>query len=228
MSDQVGAGLRERKKLKTRATLVAVAAELCQRQGFDNTTVEQIAVAADVSPRTFSRYFPTKADVVAALAEDMDGYVAEALRRQPGGITAHEALLRAHLEIFAPRRGHESPAFTRMAVLISIVNGATSMSISPFTFKQRHAGASVEVLAERLGVRVPDPAVGLVADIWTLLFSSSFAGLGLPGHPPINSGILCERLSATFERFRRSWEPTPQATQRPARDVAPPASGPQR
>lgn len=216
MSDHAGAGLRERKKLKTRATLVAVAAELCQRRGFDNTTVEQIAAAADVSPRTFSRYFPTKADVVAALADDMDTYVAEALRRQPAGITAYEALLRAHLEIFTPRRGHESPAFTRMAVLISIVNGATSMTTSPFAFKQLRAGTTVVALAGWLGVAPGDPAVALVADVWTLLFSSSFAGLGLPGQPPIESGVLCERLSVAFDRFRRSWEPVP------------PASGPQR
>lgn len=209
MSEDVGTGLRERKKIKTRATLVAVAAELCLRQGFDNTTVEQIAAAADVSPRTFSRYFPTKADVVAALADDMDGFVADALRRQPAGITIYEALLRAHLEIFAPRRGHESPAFTRMAVLISIVNGATSMTASPFAFKQRHAGTSVEALAERLGVRLSDPMVALVADVWTLLFSTSFAGLGLPGRQPIESGVLCERLSAAFDTFRRSWESAP-------------------
>ncbi|MBI3226512.1 MAG: TetR family transcriptional regulator [Mycolicibacterium cosmeticum] len=224
MSEYVGAGLRERKKLKTRATLVAVAAELCQRQGFDNTTVEQIAAAADVSPRTFSRYFPTKADVVAALADDMDDYVTEALRRQPAGITAYEALLRAHLEIFARRSGHESPAFTRMAVLISIVNGATSMTTSPFAFKQRHTGTSVEAIAERLGVRLSDPMVALVADVWTLLFSSSFAGLGMPGQPPIESGVLCERLSAAFDTFRGSWESAPE----PVRHVVPHASGPQR
>jgi AcrR family transcriptional regulator len=212
MSDHAGSGLRERKKLKTRATLVAVAAELCLRRGFDNTTVEQIAAAAEVSPRTFSRYFPTKADVVAALADEMDSYVADALRRQPAGLTAYEALVRAHLEIFAPRGGHESPAFTRMAVLISIVNGATSMTTSPFAFKQRHGGTSVAALAARLGVAAGDPAVALVADVWTLLFSSSFAGLGLPGQPPIESGVLCERLSATFERFRQSWQPVPHAS----------------
>jgi hypothetical protein len=45
-----------------------------------------------------------------------------------------------------------------------------------------------------------------------LLFSSSFAGLGLPGQPPIESGVLCERLSATFERFRQSWQPVPHAS----------------
>ena len=57
-------GLRERKKQRTRAMLVDAAVTLCIENGYDNTTVEQIAAAADVSPRTFSRYFPTKDSVM--------------------------------------------------------------------------------------------------------------------------------------------------------------------
>ena len=59
-------GLRELKKQRTRATLVDSAARLCARQGYEQTTVDQIAAAADVSPRTFSRYFPNKEAVIGA------------------------------------------------------------------------------------------------------------------------------------------------------------------
>jgi AcrR family transcriptional regulator len=83
MAEGSANGLRERKKLRTRATLIEAAADLCLRQGFDNTTVDQIAAAADVSPRTFSRYFPTKDAVIAAIADEMDTYIAAALERQP-------------------------------------------------------------------------------------------------------------------------------------------------
>ena len=54
------AGLRERKKAKTRATIREHALPLFRDQGYDATTVEQIAAAAEVSPARFYRYFPTK------------------------------------------------------------------------------------------------------------------------------------------------------------------------
>lgn len=57
-------GLRERKKERTRQTLAEVAAELFNRQGFQDTTIKQIADAAEVSPRTVSAYFPVKEELV--------------------------------------------------------------------------------------------------------------------------------------------------------------------
>ncbi len=57
-------GLRERKKAKTRAAIQDAALTLFQQQSYDETTVEQIAELAEVSPSTFFRYFPTKEDTV--------------------------------------------------------------------------------------------------------------------------------------------------------------------
>ena len=57
-------GLRERKKQKTKEAIQREAMRLFQDQGYDETTVEQIAAAAEISPSTFFNYFPTKEDVV--------------------------------------------------------------------------------------------------------------------------------------------------------------------
>src|ERR1700694_4306632 len=57
-------GVRERKKLKTRESIQRTALRLFEKQGYEETTIEQIAAAAEISPSTFFNYFPTKEDVV--------------------------------------------------------------------------------------------------------------------------------------------------------------------
>ena len=60
----VATGLRERKKERTRQAMIAAAWELFRKQGYDATMVDDIAERAEVAPRTFFRYFPTKEAVV--------------------------------------------------------------------------------------------------------------------------------------------------------------------
>src|SRR4029450_4190887 len=73
--------LRERKRTRTRLMIQAEAFRLFAEKGYSETTVEEIADAAAISPRTFFRYFPTKEDVV--LWDEYDPQVAELLAARP-------------------------------------------------------------------------------------------------------------------------------------------------
>jgi len=74
-------GLRERKKARTRAALRDHGLRLFREQGYQATTIEQIAEAADVSPSTFFRYYPSKEDIV--LVDDLDQVLIDAFEAQP-------------------------------------------------------------------------------------------------------------------------------------------------
>lgn len=91
-------GLRERKKAKTRNAIQEHALRLFREQGYARTTVEQIAEAAEVSPSTFFRYFPTKEDVV--LYDALDPLLIEAMGRQPLDLQPLEAMRRAMHEVW--------------------------------------------------------------------------------------------------------------------------------
>ena len=86
------ASLRERKKLATRRSLRRHALDLVAQRGFANVTVEDIAEAADVSPRTFFNYFPSKEAVLFGADPDRAASLRERLVREAPGAPALDAL----------------------------------------------------------------------------------------------------------------------------------------
>jgi AcrR family transcriptional regulator len=92
ISEGESAGLRERKRQRTRETIARVALELFDRQGFQETTIPQIAEAADVSPRTVSAYFPHKEDLAFPDVDEEFAAFDVRLRERQQGETAIDAL----------------------------------------------------------------------------------------------------------------------------------------
>lgn len=86
------AGLRERKKQKTRDTIVGAALDLFAERGYEATTIADIAAAADIAPRTFFAYFPTKEAVVFHDKETTVNALRERLEGRDAGESAMDAM----------------------------------------------------------------------------------------------------------------------------------------
>jgi AcrR family transcriptional regulator len=87
---------RQRKKAETRDRIRACALRLFLEQGYDATTVEQIAAAAGVSHMTFFRYFPAKEDV--ALSDSYDPLIARLLEQTPAAWPVRQRIRAALLQ----------------------------------------------------------------------------------------------------------------------------------
>ncbi|WP_374158176.1 TetR family transcriptional regulator [Mycobacterium sp. G7A2] len=103
MSTDDEPGLRERKKIRTRETVRREAFRLFESNGYAQTTVDQIAEAADVSPRTFFRYFPTKESVL--FSDDLLEPIIEAFLAAPPELSTVAAYRHAVAQVFTALAG---------------------------------------------------------------------------------------------------------------------------
>jgi AcrR family transcriptional regulator len=150
--------LRERKKAATRRRLMIVALRLFERQGFEDTTVEQIAARADVAPRTFFRYFPAKVDVLFADHEQLVGLIRDTLATRPPDEPIIDALRRAVLQGVEQVVADPSLFLTRSRLAARVAAGDA---------RSRHLDADYEdVIAEAVAAtRRTDPATDLYARV---------------------------------------------------------------
>ena len=151
-------GLRERKKARTRAAIREHALRLFREQGYQRTTVEQIAAAAEVSPSTFFRYFPTKEDLV--LQDDMDTRMVEAFERQPPGLGPVAAVRAAAREVFGSYSEADLDVIRETSTLTVTVPEVRARAMDEFA---RTIAVISEALARRTGRPADDLAVRAVA-----------------------------------------------------------------
>lgn len=152
-------GLRERKKRERRRHIEDVAVALFERDGFDATTIEGIAAAADIAPRTYFSYFATKDDAVLAdYAERLARILAE-LGRRPADEPAWAAL-RASFALVASDYASEADRIRRRFRIMAATPSVYARSLQLQAGWEQALGAH---LAARLGAAPHDPEPGLLA-----------------------------------------------------------------
>lgn len=155
--DPPALGLRERKKAKTRAAIQRHALRLFKRRGYDDTTCEDIAAAAEVSPSTFFRYFPTKEDVV--MYDAFDPILIAAFRAQPRELDSIKAMLGAIRAVFKDLDPEDREDLMERERLFRTVPELRSRTLDEIL---RSVSVFIEIVAERTGRRPGDIGVRTV------------------------------------------------------------------
>ena len=147
-------GLRERKKAKTHAEVQKQALRLFRKKGYGNTTVEQIAEAAEVSPSTFFRYFSTKEEVV--MYNIIDPVVIEAFKAQPVGLSPIQAIRVAIKSSYNGFTAEESADLQERTKLMLKVPELRAKMLDKLT---QNLEVLTKLMAERIGRSADDLAV---------------------------------------------------------------------
>jgi AcrR family transcriptional regulator len=143
--------LRERKKQKTRWLIQEQALRLFKEQGYEQTTVDQIAAAAEISPSTFFRYFKTKEDVV--LEDEYDPLLLGALAAAPKELGPVAALRHALRESLGTIGAGELAAVLERTKLLLSIPALRMRTLDNFTGQFEMLGRP---LAARFGVSMED------------------------------------------------------------------------
>ena len=199
-------GLRERKKARTREAIIDAALDLFESKGYDHTTVDDIAAAADVSPRTFFRYFESKLDLIMARSGDKHTSLGPSIAARPAGegiLDAVRAVVREDLEAQLA-----DPLVVREFQVMLTTPSLRNLAREHFYEEEAEM---VGAVAERLGLDADDltaqVAAGVIASaLWITVNRWTAEGTDVENLQPM--------LDESFELLARGLEPV---AKRPAR-----------
>jgi AcrR family transcriptional regulator len=160
-----GTSLRERKKQRTREALIDAAFELFTTNGFEATTVDEIADAVEVSSRTFFRYFGSKEDVATSLQLQQFMDVYQALEARPADEPVVTAMRRACVQVLRAYEDGGTDAF-QFACVTRLVQESPAVMARSLEICTEQIDELARRVAARMGVDpVTDPRPKLVASV---------------------------------------------------------------
>lgn len=185
-------GLRERKKAKTMAAVQMHALRLFRELGYNATTVEQIAEAAEISPSTFFRYFPTKEDVL--LRDNYDPVLVDAFEAQPSHLSPLQAVRGAMVSAIADMSADELATMRERNELIMTVPELRAASLNSLTQTMQ---LIAELAAKRTGREPDDAAVRTFAG--AIIGVNISVMLYYAEHPDADFAVLLDEALSKLE-----------------------------
>lgn len=183
-------GLRERKKARTHDTIQRHALRLFIEQGYAETTVEQIAEAAEVSPSTYFRYFPTKEDPV--LYDRIDPIMIASFLNQPAEFSALRAIREALRHVVTQLPAEESELEAMRHRLIFAVPELRSRVMERLVETMTLLGDAV---AQRTGHERDDRRVRVFTGcVLGAVLAAVYDNVDASGPPPMMSNEMIDRI----------------------------------
>ena len=175
-----------------RERLVAAALQLFGEQGYDRTTVAQIADRAGLTKSTFFRHFPDKRDVLAAGQERLTGLLVEGVAAAPPDATPLVAVAEGLQRVAA------SMTELNRAIAPSVQAAIASSAELQARDQLKHVGMAAAVASALHDRGVPEAAAAMAAEVGLLAFRDAFAAWVEPG----NTTGLPELTADAFARLR--------------------------
>jgi AcrR family transcriptional regulator len=164
-------GLRERKRQQTRERLTRVAIELFLTRGFEATTLDDIAAAAEISRRSFFHYFASKEDVVLAWQDGSTDALIAAIAERPADESMLTAAENAILGMVRQFRPDEAIALARLKRETPALQAREQakyekMERAMATALDKRAGDNAGPLRARLVAMITTGAIRLGSEAW--------------------------------------------------------------
>jgi AcrR family transcriptional regulator len=151
--------LRARKKAATESALQEAALDLFVQKGYDRTTIEEIVREADVSRRTFFRYFGSKEEVIFKGAEEDLEHLRKLVRERPAQEPSLEAVKHVMIGFVRHLEAREAPVLS----FVHVVLMSDTLTARAAELQLRWTQSLAEALAERAGKAIDIPSRLLAA-----------------------------------------------------------------